>query len=204
MTARRCIGALLAGGAARRFNGAPKGLALVDGVRIADRALAALANATDEQIVVANDPRAASWFPGLRIVADDVSGLGPLAGLRSALQTAQDADGVIVVAWDMPFVTSALLRALRTIGERGASAVVSMADAGGPTSPLCAYYGTDALEVCERLLAQGERRASALAESLVGASTLTGAALAALGDPARLLRSIDSPEELAALGGQQP
>ena len=193
---------MLAGGAARRFGGAPKGLALLDGVRIADRVLASLAAATDEQIVVANDPRAASWFPGVRIVADEVSGLGPLAGLRTALQAAQGVGGVLVVAWDMPFVTSALLRTLRAIGEEGASAVLPAVD--GPTSPLCAYYSSGALETCERLLSQGERRASALAESLAGVRIVSGAALAELGDPARLLRSIDSPEDLAAVDGRLP
>ena len=205
MTPRRCIGALLAGGAARRFGGTPKGLALVDGERIADRALAALAASTDEQIVIANDPHAAKWFPNRLIVPDEVRGLGPLSGLCSALRAAKsDAAGILVVAWDMPFVTSELLCALRETGEAGASAVVPVAVDGGPASPLCAYYATESLATCERLLEHGERRAASLAESLASARVLAGAALAKLGDPARLLRSIDTPDDLAAVGGTLP
>lgn len=203
MSAMRCVGVLLAGGAARRFRGMPKGLALVDGLRIADRALAALRGATDRQIVVANDARAAHWFPGMRIVADAEEGLGPLQGLRTALAAA-DGEPVVVVAWDMPFVTAALLGALRSVGEAGAPAVVPIGGTVPRVEPLCAYYGTGALATCDALLARGERRAAALHEALSGACTLGGAALSAFGDPARLLLSVDTLDDLAMLGGRLP
>ena len=203
MTSRRCVGALLAGGAARRFRGMPKGLALVDGLRIADRVLSALRGATERQIVVANDSRAAHWFPGMRIVADAEGGLGPLHGLRTALAAAEG-EPVLVVAWDMPFVTSALLSALRTRGESGAPAVVPAAGNPRRAEPLCAFYGAAALATCEALLARGERRAAALHESLAGARTLAGAELSSLGDPSRLLLSVDTLEDLSAIGGRLP
>ena len=203
MTSPRCVGVLLAGGAARRFRGMPKGLALVDGVRIADRALAALRGATDRQIVVANDPRAARWFPGLHVVRDAEEGLGPLHGLRTALASAEGAP-VVVVAWDMPFVTAALLSALRTEGERGASAAVPVAGNPPRAQPLCAYYGAGAIATCDVLLARGERRAAALFESLPGAMTVGADTLATVGDPTRLLLSVDTLEDLAALGGRLP
>lgn len=193
----------MAGGAARRFNGVPKGLATIDGLRIADRALLALRGASDQQFVVANDARASTWFPELRVVADSEPGLGPLAGLRTALGAA-DGAGVLVVAWDMPFVTSALLTALRRIGENGASAVVPVSGRPEFPEPLCAYYAPGALGTCERLLEHGERRAIALFESLPGAVAFRGAKLAALGDPAHLLRGVDTAEDLAALGGRLP
>ena len=160
MTASRCVGVLLAGGAARRFRGMPKGLALVDGLRIADRVLSALRGATDRQLVVANDARAAQWFPGMRVVADAEEGLGPLHGLRTALAAAEG-EPVLVVAWDMPFVTTALL-------------------------------------------GQGERRAGALHETLADARTLAGGELSSLGDPARLLFSVDTLQDLATIGGRLP
>lgn len=203
MSAQRCVGALMAGGAARRFHGVPKGLAIVDGLRIADRALTALRGATERQVVVANDPRASIWFPHTPIVPDETVGHGPLAGLVTALRAA-DGLAVLVVAWDMPFVTSALLQALREIGESGADAVVPVSDRDPIHEPLCAYYAPQALQTCERLLAHGQRRAAALFEALPGAVTLRGAELEALGDPAHLLRSVDTPEVLASLGGRLP
>jgi len=203
MTPSRCVGVLLAGGAARRFRGMPKGLALVDGLRIADRALAALRGATERQIVVANDPRAARWFPGLRTIPDAEAGLGPLYGLHTALEAAEGAP-VLVVAWDMPFVTTALLSLLRAVGERGAEAVVPVSGRPPRPEPLCAYYGADALVACASLLERGERRAAALYEALPRATTLGEQALATLGEPARLLLSVDTLESLTALGGRLP
>jgi molybdenum cofactor guanylyltransferase len=203
MTPSRCVGVLLAGGAARRFRGMPKGLALVDGIRIADRALAALRGATDRQIIVANDPRAERWFPGFRMVRDAQEGLGPLHGLRTALAAAEGAP-VLVVAWDMPFVTSALLSALRAAGQRGASAAVPVAGNPARPEPLCAYYGAGALAACDVLLARGERRAAALFESLPAAMSVGAEVIAPLGDPSRLLLSVDTLEDLAALGGRLP
>ena len=70
MTAHQCVGVILAGGGATRFGGAPKGLQVVEGARIIDRVAAALREATDELLLVANDPGAAAWLPGVRTVAD--------------------------------------------------------------------------------------------------------------------------------------
>jgi molybdopterin-guanine dinucleotide biosynthesis protein A len=193
----------MAGGDARRFSGAPKGLARIDRTRIADLALDALGSATDSQLVVSNDSRAAGWFPSLQVNADREPGLGPLGGLCTALRHAEG-QAVIVVAWDMPFVTSELLSALRAMGEPGAVAVLPRLHADAPPEPLCAYYPAGALSACERLIAAGERRAAALAAELPGTRWLMGDALARLGDPARLLTSVDSLEILTSLGGEPP
>jgi molybdopterin-guanine dinucleotide biosynthesis protein A len=203
MSEARCVGVLMAGGAARRFAGTPKGLATIDGIRIADRAMAALREATREQLVVANDDRAQRWFPRVRVVADAEPGVGPLAGLRTALGAAEGA-AILVVAWDMPFVTGALLASLRAFGESGASAAAPVHGVPPVLEPLCAYYAPEALDACDHLLERGERRAGALFDALPGARRLEGAALAALGDPARLLQSVDTAEALAALGGSLP
>jgi len=196
-----CVGVLLAGGAARRFGGQPKGLARMDGVRIADRALAALRDASTAPLVIANDPAAAEWFPGERIVADETPGLGPLGGLATALHAAEGAP-ILVVAWDMPFVTAELLRELRRRGEAGARAVVPVHGTDGWAEPLCAWYAASALPICRALLEAGARRAGALLDALLpDAETVGDEELARFGDPARLFTSVDTPAALAALGG---
>jgi len=194
---------LLAGGAARRFDGLPKGLAMVDDIRIADRILAALRGATDTQLVVSNDPSAERWFPSLPVVADAVPGLGPLAGLETALRAA-DGSAVMVVAWDMPFVTTPLLRGMRAVGEIGAAAVVPAHGEPPVLEALCAYYAPEALPVCSRLLADGERRAHALFSALQSAVMIPERVLAEHGDPERLFLSVDSQEQLEALAGAMP
>ena len=198
---RSCVGVLLAGGAARRFGGQPKGLARLDDVRIADRALAALRVASTRQLVIANVPAAAQWFPGERVVADETPGLGPLGGLATALGAAEGSP-VLVVAWDMPFVTAELLGELRRRGEAGARAVVPVHGAEGWAEPLCAWYAPGVLPTCRALLEAGARRAGALLDALLpDAETLGDEELARFGDPARLFTSVDTPDALAALGG---
>ncbi len=193
----------MAGGAASRFGGLPKGLAMVDDVRIADRVLASLRAVSDAQLVVSNEDSAPSWFPSMRVVADAVPGLGPLAGIETALRAA-DGAAVIVVAWDMPFVPVPLLRGMRALGDVGASAVVPAHGAAPVYESLCAYYAADALAVCSQLVASGERRAGALREALPSAVTIPERVLLEHGDPARLFLSIDSPEQLEALAGELP
>jgi molybdopterin-guanine dinucleotide biosynthesis protein A len=169
-------------------------------VRIADRVLAALRGATSTQVVIANDPDARRWFPTDRILADDVPGLGPLGGLASALRAADGAPA-LVVAWDMPFVTVELLRALRRRGEEGASAVVPVHGTHAWAEPLCAWYAPAGLATCRALLDAGARRAGALFDALPGARVMRDADLAPFGDPERLFLSVDTPEMLATLGG---
>jgi len=194
---------LLAGGAARRFGGLPKGLAIVEEMRIADRVLAALRGATDRQFVVSNEPMADDWFPKLRVVEDETPGLGPLAGIETALRAAKGAS-VIVVAWDMPFVTAPLLRGMRALGEIGAAAVVPVHGDPPVAEALCAFYSHDALGACSALLANGERRAGALWEALPSAMAIPERVLVEHGDPAKLFLSIDTPEQLMEIGGAMP
>jgi molybdopterin-guanine dinucleotide biosynthesis protein A len=188
----RCAGAILAGGEARRFGGRPKGLERVGGIRIIDRVARALAAAVDAPLLlVANEPAAASWLPDARVVPDAFAGRGPLVALHAALHHA--ASDVLVVAWDMPFVTPALLRLLRDRGEGAAAAVV---EREGGVEPLCAFYARACAPVAERLLGEGERRAEALADA-VAAVRIPRHELTPLGDPDVLLFGVNDPAALA-------
>lgn len=194
---------MLAGGAASRFGGRPKGLAVVGEIRIADRVLAALRGATDELLVVSNAPEAPEWFPGVAVISDEVPGMGPLAGIATALRGAAGAS-VVVVGWDMPYVTTPLLRGMRALGEAGAAAVVPVHGESDTREPLCAFYSADAAAVCTALLSAGERRAGALFEALPSAVTIPERLLEAHGDPERLFLSVDTPEQLEEIGGTLP
>jgi molybdopterin-guanine dinucleotide biosynthesis protein A len=197
------VGVLLAGGEARRFDGIPKGLATVDGIRIADRVLTVLRGATDTQIVISNEEAAAEWFPSQPVFSDAQYGMGPLAGLETALRAAGGAS-VLVVAWDMPFVTTPLLRGMRALGETGAPAVVPEHGEGRVLEPLCAYYSADTLDLCSSLLERGERSARSLVEALPSAIRIPERVLAEHGDPDRLFLSVDTQAQLEALAGLLP
>jgi len=191
-TARPCTGVILAGGSAVRLGGAPKGLLDVGGVRVLDRAAAALREAADALLLVAAAPDADTWLPDATCVRDAVAGRGPLEGVRTAIEHAGTA--VLVVAWDMPFVPASLLVALRRLGEASASATVPEGPLG--PEPLCAYYPAACLPALRRLLDGGERRASALL-SRVGAITVPASEVRGHGDPAWMFASVNTPDDLA-------
>lgn len=197
MIADSCVGVILAGGGATRFGGQPKGLQLIDGVRIIDRVAAALRQVTDELLLVANDPGAATWLPGVRTLADVRTGEGALGGLHAALAHAGGA-GALVVAWDMPFVEPGLLRALRALGDAGADAAVPESETSGRgIEPLCAWYGPACLAAIERRLDAGDRRVVAFFDD-VQVSRLSAADVAQWGDPARLFWNVNTPHDLSS------
>jgi molybdopterin-guanine dinucleotide biosynthesis protein A len=191
--ARRLTGVVLAGGLATRYDGRAKGLERVGGRRILDRVAAALADAADELLLVANDPAAGEWLPGVRVAADVRPRAGSLGGIHAALVHA--GGPALVVAWDMPFVTAPLLRALRELGD-DADAVVPESDSKRGLEPLCAFYGPACVPAIERRLDAGDRRVIAFYDD-VRLRRLDAAAVARFGDPALLFLNVNSPAELA-------
>ena len=153
MVADRVTGVVLAGGQATRFGGQPKGLELIRGARIIDRVVAALRAVADDLLLVANDQDAASWLPGVRTVTDVRPGFGSLGGIYSAL--AHAGTSVIVVAWDMPFVSASLLGPLRA---RDADVVVYESRSPRGVEPLCAFYRPSCIEPIERRIDAGDLR----------------------------------------------
>jgi len=118
-----CTGVILAGGGASRFGGAPKGLELVDGRRIIDRVASALRQVADDLLLIANAEGAETWLPGVRTARDVRVGCGALGGVHAALAAA--GSDVLLVAWDMPFVTAAVIPA-HAYGEHPAAPVGSV------------------------------------------------------------------------------
>lgn len=195
MVARpRCAGVILAGGLASRFDGAPKGLHRIGGQRILDRVAGVLGEVSDELLLVANDANANAWLPGVRTETDVHAGLGTLAGLHAALHHTGSA--VLVVAWDMPFVTSPLLGRLRSLGE-GCDAAVPWSTGPRGLEPLCAYYAPACLPAIERRLAAGDRSAVCF-HADVRVTLLGETGVRSFGDPDVLFLNINTPEQLYA------
>lgn len=192
MTQGGCTGAILAGGRATRYGGAPKGLEVVGGQRIIDRVATALRACTGDLILVANDPAAAGWMPGVRVVADIIPDAGSLGGIHAALTHARRA--VIAVAWDMPFVPVELLRALVAEGEH-ADVVVPESGSRRGVEPLCAYYGPACVPAIERRLEAGDKRVIGFYDD-VRVVHLPAAEVAAFGDPGVMFLNVNSPDEL--------
>ena len=132
------LGAVLAGGAARRLGGAKATLEL-GGRPLISYPLAALAQAGLRPVVVA---KADSALPPLdvELVTEPDEPRHPLAGVTAALSHA-GMRGAVVVPCDAPFLSPMLLRVLAS-AERP-TAVRS----AGRIHPLIAYYPAAALNV---------------------------------------------------------
>lgn len=190
---RSCTGVILAGGQATRYGGRAKGLESVGGRRVIDRVAEVLASATDELLLIANDPAAAGWLPGVRVESDLRPGCGSLGGIHAALSRAGGA--VLVVAWDMPFVPAPLLAALRVLGERADAAVPESGSRRG-LEPLCAYYSGSCLLPVEQRLDAGDRRVISFFDD-VHVARLPAREVSRFGDPALMFMNVNSPDELA-------
>jgi molybdopterin-guanine dinucleotide biosynthesis protein A len=187
-------GAIIAGGQASRFASQPKGLERVGGERILDRLVATFDAAFGAPpLLVANAPEASSWRPGLRVVADVLAGSGPVIGLYTAILAAPAP--VVCVAWDMPFVTAPLLRALAE-GLSGADACLP--ESGGPRGlePLCAAYGPAAGPAIAAAVAAGDRSAVGFHDR-IKVGILSSERVRAFGDPAALFFNVNTADDLA-------
>lgn len=140
-------------------------MAFGDG-RLTDGPLRALTTCCDDVLIAANDAEAESWFPGLRVVRDLEPGLGALGALATALRAA-DRRSVVVCAWDMPFVTAAVLTELLARIADGALCCVPQ-HADGTIEPLVAAYDAQCATVAAELLVTGERAAHALSARVRG------------------------------------
>jgi molybdenum cofactor guanylyltransferase len=119
------VGAILAGGLARRLGGGDKGLRMVGGRSVLARLVDRLAPQVMRLILNANDDPRRFDALGLPVVADNVPDHpGPLAGVLAALEWVAEAEQgvewVVTVPGDAPFVPRDLVERLHA--ERQGSA----------------------------------------------------------------------------------
>jgi len=187
-------GAIIAGGQASRFGGRPKGLEEVGGVRILDRLVATFEAAfSSPPLLIANAPDAATWHPGLRVVADVRPGMGSLGGIYTAIVAAPAP--VVLAAWDMPFVSVSLLQALAD-GLRNADACLPESDGPRGVEPLCAGYGPACGPAIAASLEAGDLRAVGFHDR-IKVGILSTTRVRAFGDPAALFFNVNTADDLA-------
>ena len=187
-------GAILAGGGATRFGGKPKGLEIVGGERILDRLERTMREALGRPpLLVANAPDASTWRPDLRVTPDLRPGLGSLGGIYTAVAGAPAP--VVCVAWDMPFVSPALVRALADGLARHDAVLPESAGRRG-VEPLCAAYGPACLDPIAERLDAGDLRAISFHQR-ISVGILPLAEVRAYGDPAFLFFNVNTADDLA-------
>lgn len=183
---------MIAGGLATRYGGTPKGLLEVGGRRLLDRVADTLEEAVGAPpALYANALDAASWRPGLTVRPDVVPGIGALGGILTAVEAAAP---VVCVAWDMPFVPAALVRALAA-GLADADVVIPESGSHRGLEPLCAAYGRACGPAIRAALARGDHRVIGFHEQ-VRVARLPAAVVLKYGDPDVLFFNVNAPEDL--------
>jgi molybdopterin-guanine dinucleotide biosynthesis protein A len=152
MSKKNVGGYVLAGGKSSRM-GRDKALLEIDGESLLVRATRLVRAVLSEPVVIASTPGYEAL--GLKIVADDFPGYGPLGGIATALHVSSRPWN-LVIACDLPYLTKPWLEYLieRALKSE-ADAVVPM-NVRGP-EPLCAMYHRNA-QVRIRTAVQGGMR----------------------------------------------
>jgi molybdopterin-guanine dinucleotide biosynthesis protein A len=157
------LGAILAGGLARRFGGGDKVLRMVGGRTVLARLVDRLGPQVSRLILNANDDPARFAALGLPVVADSLPDHpGPLAGVLAALDWTAEVDPavawVVTVPGDAPFVPRDLVARLHAARQRSASAFACAAS-GDYTHPVIALWPVSIRdELRHAVAAQGMRK----------------------------------------------
>ena len=179
------LGAVLAGGSSTRM-GRDKAEVPVGGRTMIDRVATTLGTACDGVVVLGPDRE------GFETWGDRGPGLGPLAGLTTALERT-DADQVLLVAVDNPFVRSETLAGL--ISLAGDTPVVPV-DGHGTRQVTCALYPASLAKVAREELENGGSLQSLL--DRVSFRPVTPDEWAAWGEDGRSWHSVDDEASLRA------
>ena len=186
------FGAVLAGGRSRRY-GSNKAVAELGGLTLSERAVRTVRAVTRHVGIIAND--GLEPVEGVPVRPDLVRDAGPLGGILTALEWAreEDLDGAIVLATDMPFVPSGLLRELAGMLE-DCAAVVPASPGPRGLEPLCAVYGMRCLASVRGALERGERAVVAFFPE-VRVRVLDLGRVSAFGDPEELFFNVNRPSD---------
>jgi molybdopterin-guanine dinucleotide biosynthesis protein A len=191
------LGAILAGGASRRF-GSPKALAAVGGRTIVERVRDSLASTVGRAVLITNEPE---LFAHLHLPsrADAHPGAGPVAGIEATLRWARDEGrpGALVAACDMPFLDARALRLLVDLAATSPSADAVAVGSGeeGARAPLCLYVSIACIAAVERVLAGDDRSVRALLAS-VSTAWVPMTEIARFRDPATMFFNVNTPDDL--------
>ena len=180
------VGIVLAGGAGRRMGGVDKAALLVGGVRLLDRVLEAARPVCDRLVVVG--PVRPTAVDGVTFVTEAEPGGGPGAAVAAGLAAAPGAGVVLVLAADLPLLTTGHLRRLLAALDAAGAQAAAAADEGGP-NPLLAAYAGPALAARAGALVAGARAGALLPAEVVAV------------DLGRATLNVNRPEDLAAAEG---
>jgi molybdenum cofactor guanylyltransferase len=190
------LGAILAGGLARRLGGGDKSLRMIGGRTLLARLIERLSPSVTRLIVNANDDPKRFAELGLPVVPDSLPDHpGPLAGVLAALEWSArfepSIDWVVTVPGDAPFVPADLVRRLHA-ARRRETTTFACATSQGRTHPVVGLWPVSLRDELRSAVAdQGIRRI----DRFTGRHSCAAEEWAA--EPVDPFFNVNTPEDLA-------
>jgi len=185
-------GIILAGGGGTRLNGVDKArLVLGEGELIAGTV--ELLRGLFAEVMIVHNGRRRYGFAGVREVADEQEGCGPLMGLYCGLQASRF-DLNLVMGCDMPWVRGAVVRLLL---EAAGDNDVTVPVVNGYLEPLLAVYHRRVGPVVKKYLDKNYRKLIVFYDE-VKVQKITEARLREADAELRSFVNINTPEDLKA------
>jgi molybdopterin-guanine dinucleotide biosynthesis protein A len=183
---------ILAGGKSSRM-GSDKAFVELDGRTLLARALDITRSVTPNVCIV-GDPAKFSTFAAT--VEDIFPNCGPLAGIHAALHSSQT-DLNLILAVDLPFVSSALLQFLIARAKSSTHSTVTVPRTTEGWQPLCALYRHPFAELADESLRDGSYKIDKLF-SASSTQTVTEQELETAGLSPKMFRNLNTPQDLLA------
>ena len=161
--------AILAGGKATRLDGLVKGnVKLKNGITIIQRLINELEKAgANEIIIVANDDIPYLSY-GIDVVQDLQKGLGPIAGIETALTCYGNRfDATLFLPSDLPAITALEIEQLKKFYLRNCAKIIYAKTK--IAHPLCAIVDNSLVNEISELIKSGERKISKIWGKLAAA-----------------------------------
>jgi molybdopterin-guanine dinucleotide biosynthesis protein A len=152
---RQLSGLILAGGESRRM-GQDKGSVIWRGMSLIEHAYQTFSTLCEEIIVSSNNPDLTFRFG--KIVPDNFTGIGPIAGLEAGLKVASY-PLVLVMSCDTPLVPAAMFSHLL---EKHGDYDISLAAHNGINEPMIGLYSKSVYPVIREEINKGQNKPPAI------------------------------------------
>jgi len=143
-------GAILAGGAASRFDGRVKSKIIIDGETIISRIISVIRDIVDEIIIVTNNPEEFEDLNFCRIIKDEILNAGPLGGIHAAMKASSN-KAIFVFAGDMPFLDRNIILGMIEVYKKSDGDAL-IPKVGEYTEPLHSIYNISLADHLETYL----------------------------------------------------
>ncbi len=184
---------ILAGGKSTRMR-TDKAFAMLGGRTLLARMLDLARGVTPNVCIVGDPSKYAPFGPAVEDIFRDC---GPLGGIHAALRSSST-DLNLILAVDVPFVSSAFLQFL-IARSRESATTVTLVRIGGGWQPLCAIYRRAFADAAEEALRAGRYKIDALFDQ-TSTQVIEGHDLQASGFSAQIFRNLNTPEDLSECG----